>query len=34
MLVVFMIFWFRLVNKAGIVIGPGVTKFSEVKGMT
>ena len=31
MFVLFMIFWFRLVNKVGIVICTGLTKASEAK---
>ena len=33
-LILFMAFWFRLVNKVEIVIGPSLTKSSEVKVIT
>ena len=33
MLVVLMLFCFRLVNKVGVVIGPGLTKYPGLKVM-
>ena len=34
MSVVFVPFWFRLVNKVGVIMGPGLTKYYEVQVMS